>query len=205
MHLWRKAAVVAPLAVVLATCGGSDSPDKTSQSSVSTITSTSSAPSTTTSSVPETARGGLAGSDDFVASLVGRTYESAEASGVSAHQQSDVGRAGSWTLFTVERSGRWYAFTTVNPHEADDTGTLTGASKIVTGERLEDLAPDDWYGVAGVVRDGRPIGGVMMHGRGQERQADGTYPVLDAWRVNLQTLRLEPSPTTGLDIVESCG
>lgn len=161
----------------------------------------------TTSSIPlsGSGQGGLAGADKFVNSLVGQTYKKANDLKVYAHQQSDFGRLGSWTLFTVEQDGHWYAFTTVNTPGAEGVGALDAKSKIVAGERLRDLPNGDWYGVSGVVRHGQGIGGVMMHGRGLERQDDGTFPVLGAWRVNLQSLKLEPTSEGGLDIIEACG
>jgi hypothetical protein len=140
-----------------------------------------------------------------VSSLVGKTYQQLVELGYPAHQQSDFGAHGSWTLFTVNHDGQWLVFTSSNQMGADGTGRLDDASKVLSAEALAPPPQGDWYGVQGVLRNGQPIGGVMMQGHGQEREKDGTYPVTAAWRVNLQTLKLEPTSTAGLDIMESCG
>ena len=157
------------------------------------------------SSTTEEPKGGLDGEDAFVRSIVGSTYERAVAAGATAHQASDFGTKGSWTLFTVEHDGHWYAFTTKNAPDSSGRGTLSDGSEVATGERLSDLPDGHWYGVEGIVRNGRDIGGVMLQGRGYDREPDGTFPAVDAWRVNLQTLRLEHTSIAGLDVVEPCG
>src|SRR3954470_14653256 len=154
------------------------------------------------SSVPGSATASAA---DPAGGFVGLSYKQLAQRGYQAHQQSDFGTKGSWTLFTVDKDGHWYAFTTSNKYGSDGTGHLDDSSKILSGVWLAPLSSGDWYGVEGVVRFGHPIGGVMMLGHGYERERDGTFPVLGAWHVNLQTLVLEPTSTAGLDITESCG
>jgi hypothetical protein len=207
-------AVGSTLAIALALpgCGAGGRGDDAESATAASTTSAVPSSSTASSVPPSTAvaegaggAGGLAGADDLVAAVVGRTYGEANVKGVSAHQESLVGTKGSWTLFTAEKDGVWYAFTTENPHPDGRPGALEDGSKVVSGERLAPLPEGEWYGVDGVVRDGRPLGGVMMHGRGYDREPDGTFPVVDAWRVNLRTLALEPTSIEGLDIVESCG
>jgi hypothetical protein len=180
---------------------GEAPPVATTTTSAAPATSTTAATSSTsTTSGAAAPEGGLDGEDAFVRSVVGATYAHAVAAGAEAHQSSDFGTKGSWTLFSVEHDGHWYAFTTKNTG-----GTLGDTSEVATGERLRDLPEGHWYGVSGIVRDGRPIGGVMLQGRGYDREADGTFPAVAAWRVNLQTLRLEDTSIAGLDVVESCG
>ena len=189
-------------------CGGGGEATEDAERTVAATSST--APDQTTSSPSvappsTTVEGGLDGDDAFVRSIVGSTYGAAVTSGTTAHQAAAFGKKGSWTLFTVEHEGHWYAFTTKNPPGDGGVGVLNRSSEVATGERLRDLPDGHWYGVEGIVRDGRAIGGVMLQGRGYDREPDGTFPAVAAWRVNLETLRLEPTSIAGLDVVESCG
>jgi len=204
----RYGIVLVVAALLSASCGGSDGATKvTVPTPTSAVPETPSNASTTPESTSTTAApsGGLDGEDAFVRTIVGSTYGDAARAGATAHQRSDFGTKGSWTLFTVEHDDHWYAFTTKNVAGVDGVGTLGDRSTIATGERLRDLPDDHWYGVEGIVRDGREIGGVMLEGRGYDREGDGTFPAVDAWRVNLQSLRLEHTSIAGLDVVEPCG
>src|SRR5688500_828927 len=102
-------AVVALPLLLGAGCGdeseGAATAPPTTAAAPSMSTSTSTTPSTTEAVV----QGGLEGEDPFVRSVVGSTYRDAAIAGATAHQASDFGTKGSWTLFTVEHEGHWYA------------------------------------------------------------------------------------------------
>ena len=162
--------------------------------------------STTVSAAsPSPVTGSTGSANDPAGAFAGLSYKQLVQRGYEAHQRSDFGTKGSWTLFTVEKDGHWYSFTASNKYGSDGTGHLEDSSQILSGASLAPLQQGDWYGVEGVVRYGQPIGGVMMQGHGYEREHDGTFPVVAAWHVNLQTLNLDPTSTAGLDITESCG
>src|SRR2546423_1200409 len=56
--------------------------------------------------------------------FVGLSYKQLYQRGYEAHQRSDFGTKGSWTLFTVEKDGQWYGFTSSNKYGSDGTGHL---------------------------------------------------------------------------------
>src|SRR4051794_22190760 len=123
-----SARVLLVLMLVAGACGGSrsgggntvsqsPSPTTAPTEESRTLTTTTSgftattAASSSTVALPVIAIGGLAGADSLVKSVTGSTYGAIAAKGLTAHQSSDFGKFGSWTLFTVDNNGRWYAFT----------------------------------------------------------------------------------------------
>ncbi len=176
-------------------------------SSTTDLSPTTTAPPTASTPPPAPDATFQPGAGDPAVAIVGKTVGQAKKLGFEVHQQSPFGKIGEWTLFSVDHGGEWLIYTAKNIDTSDDGSSykLDDASNIVGGQTMPALPSGDWYGVEGVTRNGKLTGGVVMQGHGYDREADGSFPVHKAFRINLTTLRLDEVATTGLDVEVTCG